>query len=350
MTTISATQALAEKLEYRVYSDLSSIGALLHDWHGLLQTSACNRAFASPEWYQASCHMGRYVPHLIVGMKNEAVECILPLVRDPDGTARFPHFGNDYNDVLVRNDDPATTAEALIYAASFPDACSRLLLSRLRPDSNCLRALHLISAVSSIECHCREINSFLCIDLPGNFEEYLLTRSKAFRKNIRRAFRKVEGDGLVVQELLPGLFDAAQLPELFILLSRSRHKEKSFLQHEDACSFIRSVLPALFRKRALRAFALVRGEQVLALDLCTVRSCGFVTWNGGFLNEAAGWSPGTLLFAFGIQRAIEMDLDEYDFTEGKEAYKCNWANSQYVVTELTIISKAENRVSPMKLC
>jgi CelD/BcsL family acetyltransferase involved in cellulose biosynthesis len=339
MTTISATQALAGKLEYKVYSDLSSIGTLSHDWHGLLQTSACNRAFASPEWYQASCRMFNSVPYLIVGTRNASVECILPLALDPDGTARFPHFGNDYNDALVRDDDPAKAADSLIYAASFLKRGGRLLLSRLRPDSNCLRAIPYISLVASIESQCREINRFPYIDLPGSFDEYLLSRSKAFRKSIRRAFRKLEGDGLVVQELLPGHFVAAQLPELFILFSRSRHKEKSFLQDEAACAFIRAVLPALLGSRVLRAFALLRGQQVLALDLCTVRSCGFVTWNGGFLTEAESWSPGSVLFAFGIQRAIEMGLAEYDFTEGKEAYKYSWANNQYAVTELIVTPK-----------
>ncbi len=124
--------------------------------------------------------------------------------------------------------------------------------------------------------------------------------------------------------------------EIFIVLSISRHGEKSFLHNQDACLFVRTALPALFKKQYLHAFALVQDEQILALDLCAAHSCGLVTWNGGFLTKAKCWSPGTALFAFGIEQAIAMGLREYDFTEGNEIYKHSWATSSYAVSELNI--------------
>src|SRR6266704_304255 len=95
----------AHELEYRVYSDLLQIEALTYEWDKLLAASSCNRAFASAEWYLASCHMNSTsMPYVTVGMHGATIECILPLVRGSDDIAKFPHFGNDYNDLIVRSD------------------------------------------------------------------------------------------------------------------------------------------------------------------------------------------------------------------------------------------------------
>lgn len=336
----SAALVEPEKLECGVYSDLSQIAELSHSWDRLLASSACNQAFASPEWYSASCHMNKEsMPYLVVAMRGEEICGLLPLSVAPDGIASFPHFGNDYNDLVVKDHDPRHAAVLLSYAATAFHGIKRLVLSRLRPDSVCLQALPLLAADCSLTCSVRAINSFPCIDLPCSFSEYLASRSKVFRKNIKRAFNKIALNGLVTEELLPNQFDALALAELFISLSISRHKQRSFLQDPAARCFVRSVMPAIFTKRSLRAFVLRKDDQVLALDLCAVRSGGFVTWNGGFLAGAEPWSPGKVLFAFGIKKAIELGLQEYDFTEGRESYKSHWTNSSYIVSEIQVFKR-----------
>ncbi|MGH9763331.1 MAG: GNAT family N-acetyltransferase, partial [Blastocatellia bacterium] len=60
------------------------------------------------------------------------------------------------------------------------------------------------------------------------------------------------------------------------------------------------------------------------------------TWNGGFLEEAAFFSPGTVLTAFGIRAAIETGCKDYDFLRGNEEYKTRWATGSHVVGEITL--------------
>lgn len=335
-------------MEYRIYSDLQHIGQMSEEWNRVLDASSCNRAFASLEWFLASCHIRKgAIPYVIVGLRKAAWACIVPLVLDPaDGTASFPHHENDYHDLLAGNSSHEEVAELLSHVMADENGCNRFLFTRLRPDSRCMDALPFLQLDSGLKCKCREINTYPYIELPSNFEEYLSTRSKAFRKNIRRALRKIQADGLLLRELLPGEFSPAELSEELISLALERQKERSFLKKPDTQKFVREVLSALFVKRDLRAFGLWKEDRIVGLDICMVRHNGLLTWNGGFATQAECWSPGTALFAFGIQQAIAMGMQEYEFAEGKERYKESWANAHYRVMEIEICSSpGRNRIA-----
>lgn len=324
--------------EYRIYSDLAEIGKLAPAWDELLASGRGNRAFASAEWYIASCRIRKPVtPYVVVARSGARITGILPLVLNSEqGLAEFPHYGNDYNDMLALDDEPAWAAHLLSYALTSYEGCRKALLSRLRPDSYCLAAVPFIRQNSNVNCRYQEINVYPRILLPASFDDYLASRSKSFRKSIRRVLRDIEQAGLTIREVHPDGFAPEELTELLISMALSRQKEKSFLKETRVQTFVREVLPPLFAKRHVRAFVMFDAEQAVALDLCMAAGDGLATWNGGFLSSAERWSPGTALFAFGINRAIEMGLKEYDFAEGKEAYKTSWVNGSYVVGEIEL--------------
>ena len=329
------------RLRYRVFSDLSEVGELSHDWDRLLAASPCNMAFGSPEWYTASCRLhSSSAPYLVVATRETEIAGILPLVlNSEDGVARFPHYMNDYNDVVARGDSTSLAAGLLSHALLSDGRCKKVVLTRLRQDSNCAMAAPLIAADPNIDLDHRGIHSYRYIRLPGSFDEYIASRRRRFRKSVRHAQRVIENSPLIIRELRPDDFDAARLSELFISLATARQKEESFFCQAQARSFIREVFPLIFRKRSLRAFALLDGERVIAMELCMAKANGLGAWNGGFLAEAECWSPGKVLIAFGIKRAIDMKLEEYDFMLGEEAYKSSWADSSYAVSEMQLTAK-----------
>jgi CelD/BcsL family acetyltransferase involved in cellulose biosynthesis len=265
---------------------------------------------------------------------------ILALVLNPeDGVARFPHYMTDYNDIVARGDNPSLSADLLSYALMSQGGCKKIVLTRLRQDSNCVKAAPFIAAHPNIDLDHREIHAYRYISLPRSFDEYIASRRRRFRKSVRSAQRVVENSHLIIRELRPDNFDAAQLSELFISLATTRQKEESFFWQTQAQSFVREVFPLIFRKRSLRAFALLEGERVIAMELCMARANGLGAWNGGFLAEAECWSPGKVLIAFGIKQSIDMKLEEYDFMLGEEAYKASWADSSYAVSEMQLTAK-----------
>lgn len=334
----SSARHVGGKPEYTIYSDLSRIAELSRQWNNLLESSHYNKAFGSMEWYLASCRVqGTLLPYVGVAVCGAEISCILPLALNPDtGVAFFPHLENDYNDILMRDDNPNAVVDLLKYALSFAPSCRQITLSKLRPDSNCLRAAAFLNNSSGIRFHSREIRIYHYIELPSTLDDYLASRGKLFRRNVRRALRNQDKSGLVVQELYPEECNLFELPEIFIRLILSRHSEKCEFRHEYAQSFVREVLPVLFRNGSMRVFAIFEKQQIVAIDLYLATSRGLVAWNGGFLAEIERTSPGTTLIGFAIKQALAMGLQELDLGEGDEAYKRKWTNSSYPVRELVL--------------
>jgi CelD/BcsL family acetyltransferase involved in cellulose biosynthesis len=325
----------------KIYSDLSEIAGLSGQWDALLAKSDCNKAFGSLEWYVASCCIQSSLsPYLVTAGLGSELTCILPLALNPqNGTMIFPHFACDYNDMLIRGRDLAQGRDLLKYALSLQPGCRRVILSKLRPDSACARLMDSFKNDPDIECQHRETEVYSYIRLPDTFDEYLMSRSKRFRRNIKYALRKADANGLTMRELFPEEFDPAGIPETFIHLILDRQHENCLFRLSHAQSFAKEVLPSLFTNGRMRVFAMFDKERIVAIDLYFVSGNGLIKWNGGFCAEVGRWSPGTALIAFGIQQAIAMGIHEFDFGDGDEEYKEHWFNSEYMIGTMELVPK-----------
>ena len=327
-------------VEYRIHSDLAEIRRLSQQWEDLLASSQCNKAFASLEWYLASSRIDTSVaPYVIVASRAGEVTGVLPLVLNrTTGVAMFPDYGSDYNDALVRGGNPALVADLLRYVISDLSP-GHLKLSKLRPDSNCLAALHLLKDDPSIECRYSDTRAYSFAELPSEFEDYLASLSRRSRKNIKIALRDATAGGLGISELYPHNLDPFELPDMFFHLLLCRHSRMPLAEQIEHQSFVREVLPPMFQKGRMRVFGLLEGERIIAIMLFFVAARGLLAWSGGFQAGKEQWSPGTTLYAFVIRQAIAEGLHEFDFGEGEEAYKLHWTNREYRVSEVELISK-----------
>jgi CelD/BcsL family acetyltransferase involved in cellulose biosynthesis len=334
----SASQS-ACKLECRVYSDLSQIAAMRSEWTNLLASSKSNPAFGSIEWYVASCRaQPALLPYLAVAVIGPETTCILPIALNQEtGIAAFPHLENDYNDILVRDENTAHVAGLLEYVLSADAGCRQILLSKVKLDSHCVRGAARLHANPNLECYSRDMKIFHYLQLPATFDDYLASRGKLLRRNVRRALRIQDKPGFAIRELGPEDFNPVEIPEAFIRFVLVRHGERCAFRSVRAQSFARELLPALFRDGRLRAFAMFMEERMIALDLYLVSNNGLVAWNGGFAAEGERFSPGTTLIAFAVRQAIAERVQEVDFGEGDEAYKRNWTNNSYWIRELRLI-------------
>jgi CelD/BcsL family acetyltransferase involved in cellulose biosynthesis len=250
----------------------------------------------------------------------------------------FPHCANDYNDVVVRRDSLDRAAGLLEHATSLCKG-RRMVLAKLRPDSDCARAAALFNGKPHLECRFRKTKAYSYIELPASFDDYLASRSRLSRRNVKYALRKTEANGLVMRELSPREFDPMLLPEMLIRFAIDRQDEKSFFRLAYAQAFVREVLPSLFIKGYLKVFAMLKEGKAAAMDFYFFTHSGLTAWNGGFMPEIERLSPGTALLAFAIRQAIAMGFREFDFGEGDEAYKKHWTNKEYVVGEMELVPR-----------
>lgn len=314
-------------------SDIRSLERLAPEWERLLAASRCNRAFSSPAWFFGWCRQPSVRPRVLVAWRGEALAGVLPLVL-LQGKLRFGDF-SDYNDAVVACGD--TAAAVALLRAALRCGEGELHLVRVRPDAN------LASAVRTLDPARRDQSLFLAggrvscpwVDVSRGYDDFLAGRTRKFRSNLRRAERRARERRLRIVELEPESFPPRHLPELFLTLHTSRFPHSS---RKDPVrrAFDAGVLPTLFRQRHLEVFALLDGETVLGVDLCTVGARSLGIWNGGFLSTAADYSPGTLLDHAALRAACSRGLDELDFMRGDEPYKARWCTGSRTIGSLRL--------------
>ena len=326
----------AIEISYEVLTELSAITAIATEWDALLARSCCNPVFSSAQWFIARCRLSQSVrPHVMVARREDALVAILPLVLIEAGTvATFPDDEGDYHDIVTARDDVPAMTGLLDYALTAGAGYHRMVLSRLRDDSNSLRAAQILDPSSGFRRLYRTETSCPYVSLPESYEEYLRTRTKSFRSSIRQAQRQAERHNLRVAELQPESFPSDRLPEIFLSLHLNRFADHSALASSIAQSFVRHVFPGLFVDRLLRAFALYEAEKIIAINVCIAGVNSLCLWNGGFTAAAERWSPGKLLIGAGIREAYALNMTEYDFLRGSETYKSRWANDVRTIGRL----------------
>lgn len=289
-TTVPESAAAIE-----VITDTDSIAA---EWDLLLEGTRAHSVFSSYAWFRAALLADPEAkPHVLIARRYDRITGILPLV-ERGKRYSFATPMSDVNDVIAFDGE---TARQLLLAAPRP------LDLRCLPASSFLLSA-LPDAVVDTECFVADLD-----------DAYFASRSRNFRKTLFRAERRASEAGLKVVEL--DAFD----PELFLALNAARFGERSRFAAPAAARFIREAFPPLFASRRLRAWALVRDEKIVAIDLVVDDGTAFGIWNGGFLPEVESFSPGRLLFAAEFRAAIVEKRPRLDLLRGTHPYKASWA-------------------------
>jgi CelD/BcsL family acetyltransferase involved in cellulose biosynthesis len=250
--------------------------------------------------------------------------------------ATFSNYLNDYSDAIAASDDSAAVAGLLDYVRSAPNGYKRIVLSQMRRDSNCLRAIEIMEPRGYLDRSFRETVSCYYLPLPASHDDFLRTKGSRFRKRLKRLQCCADKSSLALRELEPNSFPPHRLPQAFLSLHLQRQRIKSCFELVPAQSFVEEVIPYLFQQRVIRACALVDRDKIVAIDLYMMGSNSLCAWNGGFLPEWEHCSPGKLLINAGIKLACALKLEEYDFARGAEEYKSRWANHTRSIGQLEL--------------
>jgi hypothetical protein len=305
-------------------STLEQFDALAGEWDALLQRSTAHAIFGSHAWMRAAlvCRPER-LPHVATLRIDGRLEAILPFVRTPDGI-EFATFLSDYNDFIAAERRHA--ARAFHWLLGTLPSGSRVVMRGLREDSD---ALVIVRAFAPGDCIVPETNCFYAnVD-----ESYFRTRSRGLRKAIARARRAATDAGAEVKPLTD-----AGVAEIFLALNRRRFGDGSRFGDPAAETFVREALPPLVRSGAVEPYAVVRREEVLAIDLVLVTGDALAPWNGGFAAEAAPLGPGRLLFAAEIERALADGKPRFDLLRGDHPYKRAWSTGSQMLHRAEVIA------------
>lgn len=300
------------------------------EWQDLARCSPSATPFQTWEWQSAWLRHYRRTkrPHLFAIHEGNDLVGLMPLTRTagPWRTIRAMGSGlSDYLHPLAREGYEEGVAREVARHLRDMAKVDLIDLHQVRETQPLARTNgSFLSFDSGFRC-AQEQATCLVLDLPGSYEDYLGSLGKSLRYDVRRLEKSLFREGRASVEQVSEHEIATGLDILF-----EQHKLR---WHKRG-------LPGVFGGRARRFHedwirqAITEGWlwlSILRLDsepigaIYAMRlgsTCYY--YQAGFDPSKGSISPGTLLVAATIRRAIEEGLTHFDFLRGDEPYKRRW--------------------------
>ena len=154
------------------------------------------------------------------------------------------------------------------------------------------------------------------LDLPGSFDDYLMSIGKKERHETRRKRRRFEatlGPPRIVTHEDPD----PVLEDFFRLHRSSRGNKGSFMTDRMAGMFADLLCGAGWRLDALYGDE----ARLVAAGIGYADESGYYLYNSAYDSDLGHVSPGVVLLSELIRRAIGGGLEVFDFLKGEETYK-----------------------------
>ncbi len=171
------------------------------------------------------------------------------------------------------------------------------------------------------------------VELPGDWETYLMSLRKKDRHELRRKVRKLEGRD-DARWYLVKTDDAAELERgmrAFIALHRSSGFDKAQFMDERRAEAFMEMAARMSKKGWLDLAILAVNDEPAAAYLSFNYNGRLYLYNSGYDPKFAAYSAGVALLAYRIHKAILQSLKTFDFLRGDEEYKYDFgAKDTYV--------------------
>jgi CelD/BcsL family acetyltransferase involved in cellulose biosynthesis len=316
-------------------------------WRELAQADPSATPFQSFEWQ--SSWFERFgagkKPLIWTAYAGQDLAALFPLVevRSPWRALRPMGIGpSDYLQPLSRTEHSAEAA-GLLAEYLRDEAKARLVdLHQLREGQELTQRLghELDWRGVSEQAAC------LVLDLPPSYDAYLRTLGKSLRYDVKRLEKPPFSDGQArIRPVEAG--ETGPAVDFFFEAHRKRWSKRG--------------LPGAFLGRRIREFhqawaqsAAERGWLWMSLLELEGRAIGSIYamrfgktccfYQSGFDPAYASLSPGSLLVAHTIRRAIEEGLERFDFLRGDEPYKRRW-KPQHTLKNLRIMMASDSALA-----
>ena len=190
---------------------------------------------------------------------------------------------------------------------------------RFRFDSLPARAAEVFTAAldqAGVSYRSAPHSSTAVLELPAAFDDYLAGVGKKERHEIRRKQRRFEAE-LGPPRLVAHRGAGPALDRFFVLHRRSKGRKGSFMTDRMEGFFTGLLAGGGWRLDALYG----GGGQMAAAVLGYADESGYYLYNSAYDPGLRQASPGVVLLARLIRRAVEERLEVFDFLKGEEAYK-----------------------------
>lgn len=201
-------------------------------------------------------------------------------------------------------------------ARAVADALARFPTLPFRLDSLPSEAAEPISvrlAETGIEHLVRPSEVTAVVDLPGSYDEWLISLAKKQRHEVRRKVRRFEaefGELSIERHTIDAL-------DTFVSMHRTSAGKKGAFMTESMAGFFRDLVETAGASINL----LVCNGEARAAAFGFETDDGYYFYNSAFDPLAKAASPGIVLLAAMVEAQIERGVSVFDFLKGDERYK-----------------------------
>lgn len=294
---------------------------LVAEWRELLEDAVFATPFQTPAWTKAWWwHFGgRRQPHWVAFRKGFDLVGLYPLfiTAGPWRTVRAIGTGqSDYLHPLTRKGYQQSVCAALVEHLDSLRDVDLADLHQLREG---------VSPAAGDDTPQKQADC-LVLELPSSYAEYLMTLSKSLRFDCRRLSKEPFKSGRAeIEDATPE--SAASAVETFFGLHAKRWRTRmqpGAFATKKLQAFHREAVSAMAQDGHLRMSVMsVDGSPVGVIYGMQVSGTRFF-YQCGYDPEHKALSPGTLLVADAISKAIDEGCAKFDFMRGDEAYKRRW--------------------------
>lgn len=326
-------------LSAELIEDAAGLRRLEEDWRRLAVASGS--AFLTPEWYRAweAAYGEDSTPFVIAVRRETAVVGVIPLVR----TKRRLRFagaslGDRFHPAAAGGDQDlvASVAGRLLERDT---EWRTLVLDNVDADAAWPAAV-LGAAGGGLVRHTYRDSVLPLVDLRefGDWEDYLASRSRNLRSQLRRYERTLERDhALAYRSTATASELEADLAEFFRLHdARWSDRGGSTSASGRARLFHRQFAASALEQGWLRLWFLELGGERVAAWYGWSIGATYAYYLAGFDPARKRLRPGHVLLAHTIRAAIAEGTAEYDLLLGDEPYKQRFATGRRTVQTLLV--------------
>jgi CelD/BcsL family acetyltransferase involved in cellulose biosynthesis len=314
------------------------------EWRRLAEQRG--NAFLTPEWYGSWMrHYGRDVDPAVVVVRRPdgGVRGLLPLVRARTGVLRALRFGGgnlgDYfHPVAAAEDESQVAAESARALSASEGGWRSMILDHVPVDRKWWKEI-LNGAPVPLSTAAYRGDLVPLIEFEGrSWEEYLATRSRNLRSQVRRKTRALGREHEVRFRRTRIAAELAEDLRTFFRLHDERWADRggSTTSSERSRAFHADFVAAALTRDWLRLWFLEVDDEPVAAWYGWNLGGRYSYYLSGFSARWAPSSVGFVLLAHTIRSAIEERATEYDLLLGAEPYKSRFATTSRAVRTVVI--------------
>jgi CelD/BcsL family acetyltransferase involved in cellulose biosynthesis len=211
-----------------------------------------------------------------------------------------------------------------------------LELTGLRPDSSVLSRGRQVASNLDCEVFCRPLEASFEMDLPADWDDFLMQISGKERHEIRRKFRRLNEAVRADFRCLTDPSEVREQIDVFFELFVMNRADKAKFMNPQMNSYFRSLARLMAQAGLLRLFILDVDNQPAAAVLGFEHDATVYLYNNGYDTRFRKLSVGHLSKVLSIKQSIEEGKRKYDFLKGNEKYKQRLGGKPVPLTQCRI--------------